>query len=317
LAAQAWVVVACLQALFLWTGLQPLLGASTWHTGLGVIVGALLAGAVVPLLLHRVYVPATTPGTSPVPGDAVPTAAPRPEAASVWGWVGRHGTTALAGVFLFVFNAVPTADVQLGNFQYTVFSSRLCYLQYLGLLGAVASIAASVVFGAVFRNKRVSFSLMLTAILAAVASLVALPFVRLADPAADLPRAFGWASLLTLARGFFGELAFLPALVLATQHTPRRDAGFVYGLFLSFIDFGDTVSGLATAPVVAALGITSTDWRGLQALVVIAAAARVAALGFVPLLLCTWPKAAAVEDAEAERQLDAGDAEDSRAALLN
>ena len=55
-------------------------------------------------------------------------------------------------------------------------------------------------------------------------------------------------------------------------------------MFLSFMDLGDTLSGIITAPIVSALGISDSDWSGLQALVIVAAAARVATLVLVPLM---------------------------------
>lgn len=115
----------------------------------------------------------------------------------------------------------------------------------------------------------------------------------------DMDTAFAVAAASSGIGGLFGELGFLPKLVVATEVAARFadssagggegggggvgvGGGFggaqAYAIMLTVIDMGDTISLQLTAPIVAALGITYSDFSNLTTLVGIGSASSTAVL---------------------------------------
>lgn len=65
-----------------------------------------------------------------------------------------------------------------------------------------------------------------------------------------------YAVLSEVVQSFFGEFTMVPLLVMATEACPAGSTGSTYATFLSLLNLGDVVSGLITAPIVKAFGIT-------------------------------------------------------------
>ena len=154
-----------LQVTFLWVGLRSLVAEAVWLAVLGVVLCMLVLIAVYVVLMDRAYRQQYALADS--------------DDASFVSTLRLNKDLILAAGFLFLFNAVPNADVQVSNFEYFAFENHRCRLQYLGLVGTTASLAASLTYGAVLSRRPLSRTLILTAIFAGVASLMSLPFVRL------------------------------------------------------------------------------------------------------------------------------------------
>ena len=190
----------------------------------------------------------------------------------------------LVAGFLFLFSACPDAGVQISNFQYEVFTDSKCRLQWLGVVQSVASLAASLAYSATLSHRAPTLALAVTSILAGLLGLSALPFLTMQSPQTHLDRAFMLAALSAAVQGFFGQLAMVPLLVLATEVCRTGSVGTIYGAMLGVLEFGSVVSGLITEPIVAALGITFQDWTRLPSLLYIATGSKMFVMTFVAML---------------------------------
>jgi hypothetical protein len=201
----------------------------------------------------------------------------------------------LAGFVLLLLTITPSASVQVSSFQYDLFSGTqlLCEQQYLSLLNYSVSVVSSLLFGRVFKGQPLRRIVVVSGLLASLASLsgIALPSLcahapispvaappptpPLAPlppnlppppPPCDMDTAFTIAALSTGIGGLFSELGFLPKVIIATEVAARladdANAGSLggaqsYAIMLTIIDLGDAISLQVTAPIVSALGITT------------------------------------------------------------
>ena len=83
------------------------------------------------------------------------------------------------------------------------------------------------------------------------------------SPKDNLPTAFRYAMLAEVVQSFFGELTMVPLLVMITEMCPKGGIGSSYGTFLALLNLGDVVSGLISAPIVKAFGITYSNFNNL------------------------------------------------------
>lgn len=191
----------------------------------------------------------------------------------------------LVGVFIFMYNVAPSASIQFGSYQYNVFMNEKCRLQYLGIIGSVSSIAASVSYGVFYNGKSSLIAVALNSVLAGALGLSALPFAQLQSPQDNIPKAFRYAVLAEVVQSFFGEFTMVPLLVMATEACPPGTTGTTYATFLSLLNLGDVISGLITAPIVAGFGITYTNWEKLPDFLYVCTASQCSVLVFVALLV--------------------------------
>ena len=108
-----------------------------------------------------------------------------------FGGTGKNVYILLVAVFIFAYNAAPSAGIQFGSFQYTVFESSKCRLQWLGVIGTVCSILASITYGAMFNTRSSLLAIGATSIISLGMGFSALPLALMHDPAANLSKAFG------------------------------------------------------------------------------------------------------------------------------
>eukprot|EP00854_Cymbomonas_tetramitiformis_P019212 gene19212-22966_t len=200
---------------------------------------------------------------------------------------GKHHEVVRPSLFLLLFCAVPKADIQAGNFMYSAFSSHLCEHQVLQLLGFLASTIGCVVYGVLSRGRRTWVMLTILSVISASANLLKYPLIqdwRHLDEPHVHRLAFAYAALVSVLGGMLYELAFIPLSVLAIERCPNSNKGMMYGVYLSFLNLGDSVSSWSTAPIVASLGITYTNWTPLGDLILITSGIRVASLLLLPLI---------------------------------
>lgn len=207
------------------------------------------------------------------------------------GWL-RAMRAVWPAVLLFLINAAPDAGNVLTNYYYHVWAT--CDMQHLSLISSASRVAASLVFFFAFNGYRGRRLLVLLAVSIAASSainLMHLPITNRADSFNPshwvLPYAYGCACVTS----FANQLAFLPALVLATQSTALDKAGIMYAIYLSFIDIGDSANEWIMAPIVRSLGITSSNFSRLSTLLYIDAGCHIAVILFIPLVWFSMPPA--------------------------
>eukprot|EP00940_MAST-03C_sp_MAST-3C-sp2_P002131 g2131.t1 len=214
-------------------------------------------------------------------------------------------------LFLFAYNATPSAETQWSNLTYSMFDGKICYYQYLSIISMAASTLGSVLYARVCSKRRVHLIIVAATLLSVCAGLLRLPLAiewnKFGDDeecGTSAGALFGWMRRRTFANncsdvafeylavastvmGIFSQCATIPLIVLAIERCPLSKAGVWYGMFLASIDFGSSVSGWITAPIVEALHIAFSDYDGLSTLIIIESVSKLSVLLLVPLLACS------------------------------
>jgi hypothetical protein len=229
------VFMMMIQAVLVWIGLKSFIG-QPWFVEFGawwrILVGMISFVALVALLFVACMKQASDPSNEAEAKQAsagisnnsnnnnsIPSSA-------YW-----HGCTAL---FLFLYNATPSAGVQLYSYELSLFSSRICYMQFLAIAGSASRCVAGILYGAsqtVLRDEKPVHAaqsgqhgtiriLIATTFLASVASLLTLPLlpsVGITSIYSNIDHAFAYDMLTTCVVGVLSYMAFIPSVVLATQ----------------------------------------------------------------------------------------------------
>jgi len=227
---------------------------------------------------------------------------------SAWWWVRLCA-------FCFAVNAIPKSSVAIGQFQFTVFTAGS--YQALGIISSAASILASLVFGKTFHRRGLGRLFGVSALVAAVAGLAPWPFVgvalHVADSGQQLWSMAGALGVTATVLGAFASLfSVLPvdALVTTASGSLRVDRSCTaYAAFLSCYSFGATVGGLATSPLLEALGLTGKNWTALPQWIAATAAARLLVLPLLLLLPAPQAQGPAPGQLEADPTRRAGQEE--------
>jgi hypothetical protein len=362
------------QAVFIWIGLKSFIGQSWfvedgdwWH-----ILAGMIAFIALMVLLCAAYMKRKTWKSNPEEAKHAAVGISHQSSTSQSASASASACCCTA-LFFFLYNATPGAGVQLYSYELSLFSSRICYMQFLSIAGSASRCVAGILYGAsqtVTRDNTIKV-LIATTILSSAASLLTLPLlpsVGFSSIYSSIDHAFAYDLLTTCLVSVLSYMAFIPLVVLATQSAaaehfahfneiseelkcneneqnakaidyemgfekldgraagepepksverevdatkdalstrpllvrqdsadsgvctstqPRRsmNTALLYGLYLSFIDFGDSAGGWISSDIVTRLGITYGGWDALWKLLVIGVVAKVLALLFVPLLL--------------------------------
>ena len=223
-----------------------------------------------------------------------------------------------AVLLLLALTVTPSASIQVGNFQYALFSGAglLCETQYLALIGYTSTIGASLALGRAFRKKPLRLVVLVAGLLSTLGGLSDLPLPLLCahspaplmrypppmllpvappsppltpppPPPCNMDVAFATAAASAAFGGLISQLGFLPKLVVATEVAAAlADAGSAgsggaaqyYAVMITIIDVGDAISLQLTAPLVEAFGITYTNFSGLPPLMLLTAGCSVLVL---------------------------------------
>ena len=189
-------------------------------------------------------------------------------------WRGALRGAMTAALFLFLLNAVPSPDDAWFSFSYSVLSQSQCALQCLSLLGECSSFLACLAFGPLYKRmperNRVEITLISFVLISCTAFL--LNAVLVSNRGGDIPvLSFAIVGFVT---SFFGRLAFLAQQTFANERCYSAkilSPGVMYGIYLSFLDFGDSASAWLSAPLISAFGVEfgTQSWNGLLPLIVI------------------------------------------------
>ena len=215
---------------------------------------------------------------------------------------------------LFLVNAVPSAEDSLFSYQVTVWKARPCLLQYLSIASDATAMASGCLYFCLFHGwsgHRLIVLFAVSGLLVASSQLLWWPWVVgdiMQEIAGGSQPSFNYAVMATIASEFVAQCFLISSLVLATQASPRDHRNsFIYVLYLSFIDIGDSVSGWVTTPIINALDITLTNYSGLTQLLWICAGSLTAALFLSPLLTFSPLHSDHVVNRELEEEEEVGE----------
>jgi len=229
--------------------------------------------------------------------------------------------------FLILKHAMPNISYQWSSYTYFLFQSRPIYLQILTLAVYTMNTCGSKVYEEYiaprFSNLPKVF-VVTTLLSTAISFLYLIPaqFWNTQDVTDPQIYSFLIVLLIGVISGFFGEITFLPSVVLATNSVQVLDSNDLeevevernennveshidghgqneqyrkekhndslameYGTYLACIDFGDQLGQWLTVPIVSFLSINRSDWSRMGELICLCAV-----LNIVPLLfLWTLP----------------------------
>lgn len=197
-------------------------------------------------------------------------------------------------IFCFAVNAIPSASVPLSSYQIRVLSSHT--YQNLSIIGAIASLVASVVFGGGFYRCGTMAMFVTATLVATVAALSPLPFAQMAiDTGAVGVELISPLGLLCVAGSVissFGSIfSVLPVDILVTSASGGISVSrgsTAYGVLLSFYSFGGTAGGLLSTRIQTEIGLDATHFEPLPGWIVWAACLKLLTLPML-LLLCFLP----------------------------
>lgn len=196
---------------------------------------------------------------------------------------------ARTAIFCFLVNAIPTSSVSLNLLQFTVLTEES--YQTLGLISSLSSLCASLVFGMGCHRRSIIHAVVASTVLAVFAGLATLPFVLSAANASGKHALWSHVGGLCVVASIVSSAAsvfiVLPIDTLVTTAcgldvSARSSTGLA--VFLSSYSFGGTVSGLASAPLLAALGLDGKHWQALPAWILITSFAKLLIIFCLPLI---------------------------------
>jgi len=276
---QCICIMFLFQSILTWISVKELVGSTEfWGTLIGLLTALVLAGVLVGAAIRR------------------------SSQNSLQLFV-KHGAPA---IFLFLYNAAPSAGYEIYTFQFYLFYAEApCKMTYLSLISSSASVLAYGLYALTLNRRGIRLAIVLTAALGISIGLLWLPFASLdleegsADPAAGacvdisfVPKAlapscfspFAYAAAMQFISGISGALALTPSTVLATESTPHEHRTTAYAIYLSLIDSGESASGWITSAIVTRLGLSYNNWEPLPDLIWIGACSQLAVLALVPFL---------------------------------
>lgn len=198
-------------------------------------------------------------------------------------------------LFFFLCSALPGDGAVWYQYTFTLLVESPECLQYMSLAGMVARFLACLMYAKWCTGQSVRRVFVASTLCSVLAGL---PRLLLAPPllaTTSLPVSVcTFSAVESFVTAFTAEFALLQLLVVATFYVPdAKDVhGLSYALYLSFMDFGGVVSGVATAGVVSLLGIVEdpvthvVNWDRLWVLVLLAAGSQLFVLAF----LCVLPE---------------------------
>ena len=145
----------------------------------------------------------------------------------------------MPALFLFVYNATPSAGGEMYTYTYRLFySDSPCRFQYLQLTSSATSVVGYLLYGAMCNRRRIRSVFLVTTLVGALAGLVWVPLSNVSLNASCVPLGSGsdardghtpcidkyaYAVLATIIAGLFGTFASAPRYVEgAITRSPRK-----------------------------------------------------------------------------------------------
>jgi hypothetical protein len=285
--SRSWLVrgvqglgIMCLfQFILVWISVKDLVGVTMFWVTLSSLLAALLSSGI---LIAAVV---------------------RRSNQETWHIILKHSAPAM---FLFLYNAAPSAGYELYTYQFYLFYAEApCKMTYLSLISSSASVLAYGLYALALNQRGIRLAIVLTAALGVLVGLLWLPLASLdlvpgsEDPVAGacvdlsfVPHAlaptclspFTYAAVVQFISGISGVLVLTPSTVLATESTPHEHRTTAYAIYLSLIDSGESASGWITSTIVTRLKLSYDNWGRLSDLIWIGACSQLAMLVLVPFL---------------------------------
>jgi folate/biopterin transporter len=188
----------------------------------------------------------------------------------------------LPAVFLFLWQATPTADSAFFFFTTNELHFNPEFLGTVRLVTSVAGLAGIWLFQRYLRGVPIRQIFVWTTLLSAALGLTGLVLVTHANRALGIDdRWFSLGDSVVLAVA--GRIAFMPVLVLAARLCPEGIEATLFALLMSVLNLGSLLAYQSGAWLTHVLGVTETNFTHLPALLIIANLSTL-----LPLPLARW-----------------------------
>ncbi|KAF8060466.1 folate-biopterin transporter 1 [Scenedesmus sp. PABB004] len=217
------------------------------------------------------------------------------QGAALWGAV-RQRRILLPTVFVFLWQATPSADSAMFYFYTNELHFTPEFLGRVRLAGSVASLAGVALYNGVFKAvplKRMLLWAMLLGVGLGSTQLLLVSGANRALGLSDELFVLGDSVILTV----LGQVSFMPILVLAARLCPAGVEATLFATLMSILNGGAFFGSALGAGLTGALGVTSTDFSHLFALVLICNLTTLLPAPFLGLLPASLDAEAPGEDA--------------------
>ncbi|GFR44950.1 hypothetical protein Agub_g5992, partial [Astrephomene gubernaculifera] len=206
----------------------------------------------------------------------------RAQGAALWGAV-RQKDILMPAIFVFLWQATPSADSAMFYFQTTQLGFTPEFLGRVRLGASLASLAGVWVYNSWLKSvplRRMLWWAMLVGTALSSTQLVLVSRLNVAWGVSDQLFVLGDSVVLTV----LGQVSFMPILVLAARLCPAGVEATLFATLMSVLNCGSITGGALGAGLTKLYGVTSDNYDHLFALVATCVAATMAPAPFLWLL---------------------------------
>lgn len=176
----------------------------------------------------------------------------------------------LPALFVFVWQATPSADSALFFFSTNELKFEPEFLGQVRLVGSLASLAGVVAFRFFLKDKPIKSIILWTTLLSVPLGLTQVLLTSHVNRGLGIPDKF-FALTDTAVLSALGQIAFMPTLVLAAKICPPGVEGTLFATLMSIFNLSSTVSAELGAGLTSMLGVSDSNFDNLSLLVAICA----------------------------------------------
>ncbi|GLI60781.1 hypothetical protein VaNZ11_003013 [Volvox africanus] len=204
------------------------------------------------------------------------------QSVALWSAVRRRDIL-LPAVFVFLWQATPSADSAMFFYQTNVLGFSPEFLGRVRLGGSIASLAGVAIFNTWLKTvplRRMLWWVMVVGTVLSSSQLILISGLHRQWGLSDQLFVLGDSMVLTV----LGQISFMPILVLAARMCPQGMEATLFATLMSVLNCGSMTGGALGAGLTKLYGVTSEDYTNLFKLVATCVALTMAPAPFLSLL---------------------------------
>ncbi|CAL5226019.1 g8825 [Coccomyxa viridis] len=189
------------------------------------------------------------------------------QAVALWNAINQRSIL-LPAVFVFLWQATPTADTAMFYFQTNALGFTPEFLGRVRLAGSLASLAGVAVYNFSLKDVPLRKMFLYTSLLGAVLGMTQILLITGTSRALGLSNelfVLGDSVVLTV----LGQVAFMPVLVLAAKLCPEGVEATLFATLMSILNGGSFAGSALGSGLTAAFGVTATNFTLLAPLIAV------------------------------------------------
>ncbi|GIL81037.1 hypothetical protein Vretimale_9260 [Volvox reticuliferus] len=222
------------------------------------------------------------------------------QSVALWNAVRRRDIL-MPAVFVFLWQATPSADSAMFYYQTNVLGFTPEFLGRVRLGGSIAALAGVAIFNTWLKTvplRRLLWWVMVVGTVLSSSQLILISGLHRQWGLSDQLFVLGDSMVLTV----LGQISFMPILVLAARMCPQGVEATLFATLMSVLNCGSMTGGALGAGLTKLYGVTSEDYTNLFKLVATCVALTMAPAPFLSLL----PSELDIEKAAADGEQEGG-----------